>query len=147
MIRLADLYLYYAEALNEANGPTGEAYNYIDLVRERAGLDGVLTSWSSFSTNASKPTTKEGLREIIQQERMIEMSFEGLRFWDMRRWKLAVDLMNQPIKGWNVLQEDLVDYYKVKDLFYPSFSERDYLWPVSENEIINNPTLIQNPGW
>jgi len=147
VIRLADLYLYYAEALNEANGPTGEAYNYIDLVRERAGLDGVLASWSSFSTNASKPTTKEGLREIIQQERMIEMSFEGLRFWDMRRWKLAVDLMNKPIKGWNVLQEDLLDYYKVKDLFYPSFSERDYLWPVAENEIINNPTLIQNPGW
>ena len=147
IIRLADLYLYYAESLNEANGPTSEAYNYIDLVRVRAGLDDVQTSWSNFSNNASKPSTKEGLREIIQQERMIEMSFEGLRFWDMRRWKLAVELMNQPIKGWNVLQEDLDDYYQVIELFKPSFSERDYLWPVSENEIINSPSLIQNPGW
>ncbi len=147
IIRLADLYLYYAEALNEVNGPTSEAYTYIDLVRERAGLDGVQTSWSSFSNNATKPTTKEGLREIIQQERMIEMSFEGLRFWDVRRWKLAVDLMNQPIKGWNVLQEDLDDYYNVVELFKPSFSERDYLWPISETEIINSPSLIQNPGW
>ena len=70
VFRLADLYLMYAEALNEANGPSGEAYQFINLVRERAGLKTVEEAWSTYSNNPNKYTTKEGLREIIQQERI-----------------------------------------------------------------------------
>lgn len=148
IIRLADLYLYYAEALNESKGtPDAAVYEYIDLVRERAGLQKVVTSWATSSNNPSKPLTKNGMRDIIQQERMIEMSFEGNRFWDLRRWKLAKQYMNKPIKGWNVLENSVDDYYTVKTLFNPTFSERDYFWPIPENEIIRNPSLIQNPGW
>lgn len=148
IIRLADLYLYYAEALNEAKAaPDSEVYQYIDLVRQRSGLGSVVSSWSNFSNNPAKPSTKEGMREIIQRERMIEMSFEGSRFWDLRRWKLAKKYMNKPIKGWNVLENSVDDYYNVKVLFTPTFSEKDYLWPIPEDEIIRNPSLIQNPGW
>lgn len=148
IVRLADLYLYYAEALNEVkSAPDGEVYQYIDLVRERAGLNGVIDSWANHSNEPSKPLNKAGMREIIQRERMIELSFEGARFWDLRRWKLADRYMNKPIKGWNVLAQDAEDYYNVKTLYNPSFTEKDYLWPIAENEIINNPNLIQNPGW
>src|SRR5690606_17242538 len=73
VIRLADLYLYYAEALNEANGPTAEAFQWIDMVRERAGIPGVEESWA-MSSDPGKVHSKEGLREIIQQERLIEMA-------------------------------------------------------------------------
>ncbi|MCK0158032.1 RagB/SusD family nutrient uptake outer membrane protein [Cellulophaga sp. F20128] len=148
IIRLADLYLYYAEALNESKtAPDAQVYEYIDLVRERAGLSSVVDSWSAFSSNPSKPTTKNGMREIIQQERMIEMSFEGARFWDLRRWKLAKDYMNKPIKGWNVLENDADDYYTIRTLYNPTYSEKDYLWPIPETETIKDPSLIQNPGW
>ncbi|UOB18442.1 RagB/SusD family nutrient uptake outer membrane protein [Abyssalbus ytuae] len=149
IIRLADLYLYYAEALNEVKAaPDAEVYEYIDLVRKRAGLESVVDSWSSpFSKNPSKPLTKDGMRKIIQQERLIELSFEGSRFWDLRRWKLAKDYMNKPIKGWNVRESEAIDYYTPRVLYNPTFSERDYLWPIPENEIIKTPSIIQNPGW
>lgn len=148
IIRLADLYLYYAEALNEVKGtPDTQVYEYIDLVRERAGLGTVVESWAAHSSDPTKPLSQNGMREIIQHERMIEMSFEGARFWDLRRWKLSKDYMNKPIKGWNVLENDADDYYTVTTLFNPRFSEKDYLWPIPETETIKNPDLIQNPGW
>ena len=148
IIRLADLYLYYAEALNETKAsPDAQVYEYIDLVRERAGLGSVVDSWSAFSNDPSKPTTQTGMRDIIQHERMIEMSFEGARFWDLRRWKLAKNYMNKPIKGWDALEIEEDDYYTVRTLFNPSYSEKDYLWPIPEDETIKDPNLIQNPGW
>lgn len=147
IIRLADLYLLYAEALNEVkNEPDAEVYEYVDRVRARAGLDGVVESWSQHSKNPGKPTTKVGMRSIIQQERMIELAFEGERFWDLRRWKLAKDYMNKPIKGWNVNGTGL-SFYNVTTLYTPKFEFKDYLWPIEENERIKNPNLVQNPGW
>src|SRR5690606_8325207 len=63
-IRLADLYLMYAEALNEAYGPANEtAFQYIDRVRARAGLKGVKESWTTYAKNPGKFTTKEGFRD------------------------------------------------------------------------------------
>jgi hypothetical protein len=148
IIRLADLYLYYAEALNEVKAaPDNEVYQYIDEVRERAGLKGVVESWASNSNQPSKPQSKSGMRDIIRQERMIELAFEGPRFWDLRRWKLTEQYMNKPIKGWSVLDTDPDDYYNVQTLFNPTFTQKDYLWPIAEGEIINNPNLKQNPGW
>ena len=69
LMRLADLYLLYAEALNESlNEPNDEVYYYIDEVRKRAGLKGVKESWSNYSRNPDKPLTKIGMRDIIRQE-------------------------------------------------------------------------------
>ncbi|GHS90864.1 hypothetical protein FACS1894203_0540 [Bacteroidia bacterium] len=83
----------YAEALNEAadneNNRT-EAIKWIDPIRERAGLKGVAESWTNYSTQPEKFHTQRGLREIIQQETLIEFVFEGHRFWDLRRWKTAM---------------------------------------------------------
>ena len=147
-IRLADLYLLYAEALNEVEGPTGEVLRYIDLVRARAGLNGVAESWTNFSLNPAKYTSKEGMREIIHHERLIELSFEGHRFWDLRRWKKAADELNQPIRGWNVFGITEVEYYQIRNLEQQTFvAPRDYLWPISETSLLRNPNLVQNPGW
>lgn len=146
IVRLADLYLLYAEAINEADGPAG-AYEWIDRVRARAGLDGVVESWARASSNPSKPTTQEGFREIVQQERMIEMVFEGQRFWDLRRWKRASEFLNTDIRAWNIEGETTDDYYKVITVGTYKFLNRDYLWPIAEEDLIANSNLVQNPGW
>lgn len=146
-IRLADLYLLYAEALNEAGNAT-EALVWIDKVRERAGLKGVAESWRTHSTNPAKFSSTEGLREIIQRERAIELMFEGSRFWDLRRWKTADEELNQGILGWNIEQESVQGYYQPRLLYAQQFvAPRDYLFPLKQNDLINNPGLVQNPGW
>ena len=147
-IRLPELYLMYAEALNESQGPVADVLAYMDKIRERAGLLGVAESWSRFSNNPGKYTTKEGMREIIQQERGIELSFEGQRFWDLRRWKKAGEVLNQAITGWSVYQDKTADYYRVRTIYTQNFvAPRDYLWPIRTDDIRVNPNLVQNPGW
>ena len=147
IIRLADLYLLYAEALNEIKTtPDEEVYHYVDLIRFRAGLDGVVESWKNHSRNPSKPSTQSGMREIIRQERMIELAFEGQRFWDIRRWKTAEDILSQPIQGWNINGPGL-EFYQVVNIWQADFETKDYFWPIKETEIINNPNLVQNQGY
>ncbi len=148
IIRLADLYLLYAEALNESlDAPNVEVYNNIDIVRERAGLPGVVESWQNYSRYPNKPQTKEGLREIIQQERMIELAFEGKRFWDIRRWKTAHIWLTQPIQGLNPDGSTVDEFNSVRTIHVPSFSTKDYLAPIREHNLRTNPNLVQNPYW
>jgi len=147
VIKLNDLYLLYAEALNEVNGPGDEIYLYLDKIRARAGLPGVEEAWNNYSVNPNKYKTQEGLREIIHRERTIELMFEGQRFWDLRRWKKAVNELNRPITGWDLEQETAQGYYREKVVYNMTFRTRDYLWPLNENTILANPTLVQNPGW
>lgn len=150
IIRLADLYLLYAEALNEASGPSNEVYSYIDMVRERAGLEPVEIAWPKYAKASKKDkyTTKDGLRSIIQQERLIELANEGHRFWEIRRWKRAKEMWNnRPIQGWDIDQAETAAYYRVRTLFTRSFNIKDYLWPINEYNLSVNPKLDQNPGW
>lgn len=146
-IRLADLYLLYAEACNEYYGPNAETYQYLDLVRERAGLKGVVESWSQYSRYPDKPLNQEGLREIVRQERMNELAFEGKRFWDLHRWKTADEELNQVARGWNVQANTAVEYYNVVSLQSLVFTTKDYLWPLQQATLRTNPNLVQNPFW
>ncbi len=146
IIRLSDLYLLYAEALNE-NGKIAEAQGYVDKIRSRAGLDGVVQAWNDHSNFPNRPNAIETLRAIIQQERMIELAFEGHRFWDLRRWKRAEEFLNKPVRAWNIEGEDTDTYYNVISVGNFQFFGRDYLWPISEGDIIANGNLVQNPGW
>ncbi|WP_080906052.1 RagB/SusD family nutrient uptake outer membrane protein [Parabacteroides sp. Marseille-P3160] len=147
IIRMADLYLLYAEALNEIDGPSEMAFRFIDLVRRRAGLDGVLDSWEKHSKIPNKPETKEGLRDIIQQERMIELSFESKRFWDLRRWKKAQSIIPGPIRAWNIEANNEGEYYQVLTLDNLNFTTKEYLWPIRTYSIRVNNNLVQNPFW
>ena len=146
-LRLADLYLLYAEALNECDKGEDAIY-WLDKVRERAGLKGVKESWDTYATT-KKYATQTGLREIIHRERTLEMMFEGSRFWDLRRWKEAEkQLNNKPLSGWAIDQESPEGYYNRQTLYTQHFiAPRDYLWPIKEQDIIVNPNLVQNPGW
>lgn len=150
MIRLAELYLNHAEALNEANGPTPEVYAALNEVRQRAGVPDVEVVWSDATKakTVNKHTTLSGMREIIQTERMIELSFEGHRYYDLRRWLLADQHFNAPVMGWSVDETNEDDYYQVQDVGQRSFNKnRDYLHPISTDELARNSNLIQNPGW
>lgn len=150
-MRLADLILLYAEALNEvADTPANreKAIEQLDQIRARVGLKGVVRSWKDFSTNPNKPSSQDGLREIIHQERDIELAFEHSRVWDTRRWKKAVDTQNGYVQGWNVKGKTATQYYQLVNLFEQNFvAPRDYLWPISITEMLKNPNLVQNPGW
>jgi hypothetical protein len=146
-IRLADLYLLYSEALNEINGYSAETTQWINLVRERAGLESVESAWSQYSIDPTKYQNKDGLREIIQQERSIELMFEGQRLWDLKRWKKAHIVLNQPIKAWDITQASAPGYYSEILLANQRFEMRDYLWPIEISELQINRNLVQNPGW
>jgi len=148
IMRLANLYLMYAEALNEYSGPSEEVFTYIDKVRKRAGLEGVRESWAQYSNNPDKPNGLTGLRDIIQRERTIELAFEGKRFWDIRRWK-QIDVMNEQPQGWSILGETAEDFYKVAPMAKVpvEFSAKDYLWPIRVGDLVINRNLVQNYGW
>ena len=150
MVRLSESYLNYAEALNEFSGPSQEVYDALNKIRERAGIPLVEEAWSNatYAATLNKHTTQDGLREIIQQERMIELAFEGHRYYDIRRWKLAEKYFTTPIQGWSVDEDSETNYYQIMDVSQRSFNTpRDYLQPISFTELSRNPNLIQNPGW
>jgi hypothetical protein len=146
--RLAEFYLSYAEARNEyLDAPDDSVFVYIDKVRQRAGLKGVKTSWQNFSSQPTKPTTQSGVRDIIHQERSIELAFEGKRLWDLRRWMRSQEEMNLPIAGWNIRGKEPAEFYTKTILFRPSFSPKDYFWPIKVENLTKNSHLIQNFGW
>ena len=126
-------------------------YDNIDMVRERAGILPVREAWEQYSTNPVLVTTKEGMRNIIRQEFNIEFAFEGQRFWNLRRWQIAHEELNEPLYGWNVLGKDADSFYNhgepVMVWSKRGFSApRDYFWPIRSEEA-QVSGVVQNPGW
>lgn len=146
-MRLADLYLLYAEAANEFEGPGAKSYQYLDIVRERAGLPTVVDSWTNYSKYPTKYTTKDGLRDIIRRERRVELMFESKGYWDLLRWKTAQQVMSQPVEAWNRDEKTPERYYIPTVLFQRNFKKRDYFVPIREYELQRNKNLLQSPGW
>lgn len=152
IVRLSDLYLLYAEALNECKAqPDASVYEYIQKVRTKAGLDketgSLVNTWATYSINPTKPTTQNGMREIIRRERMIELAFEAQRFYDLRRWKLAMTYFNRPIRGWNVSEKTEEGFYQPMVIFAKKFTPRDYFWPIRLKDLYVNTNLDQSPMW
>jgi len=149
LIRLADLYLLYSEALNEIkSAPDNEVYEWIDKVRDIVGLKGVVESWKN-SRYPNRPSNKDDMRSIIHQERLIELAFEGQRFWDLRRWKMADKSRTYTPLGWNSRGSTAADYYTVtvQAARNVKFMNRDYLWPISNSDMMGNANLVQSYGW
>ena len=151
IIRLTDLYLLYAEAVNEAEGPNGfhsdKMFEYLDAVRSRAGIPGVKAAWDSHSNSPGYYNTQYGLRNIIHRERLIELSFESQRYWDIRRWKEAPNEYSKGIYGWTVTGSAPEDYYVRKLIATQTFGLKDYFWPIYTYYLDRNPNLVQNLGW
>lgn len=152
LIRMAELYLMQAEAWNEYEGPSQKVYDALDVVRERAGIPDVVTAWKSYSKDPGRVDSKEGMRGIIRQETNIELAFEGQRFWNLRRWKIAHEALNEKQYGWNILGEDARSFYNNFNGPVVVWSRgkftvpRDYLFPIKAEEVLISG-VIQNPGW
>lgn len=139
-IRLAEIYLNYAEALNEYNGPVDDVYIYINKVRNRSGLPDLPSG-----------LTQAQIREKIMHERRVEFAFEGYRYFDVRRWNIAGTIDNKEITGMNITAgNNLADpnYYKRVIVEKRVFeSPKHNLWPIPQSEIDKCPNLGQNPKW
>lgn len=137
LYRLAEAYLGYAEALNEAQSRNvTEALTYINFVRERAGIP-----------NYSGGTSYEEIKQLIQTERRIEFNCEGIRFNDIRRWKIGEQMLNGPFMGMNRLGTSDADFHKRVKYRQRVFNSKMYVWPVPIKEIDKNPKLTQAPGY
>ena len=152
IVRVADLYLMKAEALNEYYGPSQEVYDAINEVRRRAGIPDVEESYANpewvTDEALNKHLTQEGMREIILRERANEFAFEfGHRFWDMQRWKRSVSEFSRPISGWNYLGANANSFFNQTIVQGRKWKITDCLWPIDNREMDRNARLIQNPGW
>jgi starch-binding outer membrane protein, SusD/RagB family len=143
-LRYAEVLLNYAEAKNEAAGPDQSVYSAVEQVRQRAGL-------SPYQLPAG--LSKEQMRERIRHERYIELSFENKRYWDIRRWKVATELLNgKKYHGMFITQADddtPPTKYDVRPVDSQPlvFQDKMYLMPLPQREIEKNPNLKQNQGW
>src|SRR5690606_25295983 len=121
MLRYAEVLLSYAEAQNELVGPDQSVVDAMDAIRNRAGLSNLPTG-----------LTKDDMRELIRQERRIELAFEGIRYYDLKRWRIAEDVLNNVTDG-------ILSYF---------FEERFYLWPLPQTEIDKSQGVLeQNPDY
>ncbi|MFT4093877.1 MAG: RagB/SusD family nutrient uptake outer membrane protein [Niabella sp.] len=141
-LRLAQIYLDYAEALNEVDPGNTDILKYVNLIRVRAGLPG----YGSGDSDIEAPTTQSTVREVIRHERQIELAFENVRYFDLRRWLIAEETMGANVYGMNVYA-DGDDFYEKTLTYNRRFLQRDYLWPVPNDEILKDKYLVQNPGW
>lgn len=141
-IRLGEVLLNYAEAQNEANnGPDVNVYSAINQVRNRANLPDLPTG-----------LTKEQMKEKIIQERKVELAFEGHRFWDLRRWKLAESVLNNKyfhgMKITDVNGVKTFERFELNMLPKQVFLPKHYLMPINQAELEKNPNLGgNNPGY
>jgi hypothetical protein len=147
IIRLADLYLMKAEALNEYEGPSQKVYEAINKVRERAGIPKVEDAWKNAKIHPNYHQDQNGLREIILRERSIEFAFEGHRFWDMLRHNRAPSEFSAPLWGWDPDGTTAETFFTLQIKQARSFTVKDCLWPITVDELNTNSKLIQNPGW
>lgn len=146
IFRYAEILLNYAEALNEADAEANKATieNCLIQLRKRAGIEagdgaryGLPENWG-----------QEAMRKIIRNERRIELAFEEHRFWDIRRWKIAEEVMNEPVRGVEITkQADGTFRYKEVNVRTSSFEEKMYWYPIPRKEMEGNTKLTQNPGW
>ncbi len=131
----------YAEAQFEL-GNEGVARQYINLVRKRPSVN---------MPDIDATVTGAALRERLYKERRVELAFEGHRFWDVRRWKIAMDVENRPLFGMDIVKDVAtgVKTYTPAKKLDRKFEEKMYLIPIETNEVRRNanPGFAQNPGW
>ncbi|HEY4154427.1 MAG TPA: RagB/SusD family nutrient uptake outer membrane protein [Puia sp.] len=143
VFRLAEAYLNYAEALNEAQGPVPEAYDAVNTIRERSGMPDLPTGLS-----------QSDFRLRVQNERTVELAYEEHRFWDVRRWLIAENdgIMNGTMWGLTITPypapvPDNTDFsYLPYAREVRVFSKREYLHPFPNGEMLKG-YLVQNPGY
>lgn len=137
LLRYAEVLLAYAEAKIELGQIDASVYDAINQVRQRPDVD---------MPPIEPGKTQEELRQIVRHERMVELAFEGQRFFDVRRWRIADDILNGPIYGLTYeTEEGELDTWRFL-VFQRHFAEPDYLWPIPQKEV-ELTGMRQNPGY
>ena len=154
IFRMSEIYLNYAEAANEAYGPTGRApgaslstLEAVNKIRNRVGMPNVNSMYSG---------SQDLLRKRIRNERAIELAYEGHRYTDLRRWKTAHLPENQKVEflemRWQGGESSIYpsgysyDYIDQADK-RKTFTDRNYWWPIPSSEIEAVPSFKQTTGW
>lgn len=139
LIRLAEIYLNYAEALNEAQPGNADIKIYVDKVRQRSGV--------------AMPVLPAGLdqsqmRDAIRHEDRVEFAFEDHRLWDLRRWMLAETVLSAPLKGVQITKNaDLTFSYQVITIEERRFDPKMYFYPIPQSDLNIAKGWVQNPLW
>lgn len=140
IFRLAEIYLNYAEAMFEL-GDENKCREFINKVRARASVN---------MPPIPNTVTGEALRQRLYNERRIELAFEGHRFFDIRRWKIATIVENRPVFGMDIIKtlpNGPTVYTPVQILQKNQYVDKMDLMPIERAEIQRNPELTQTPGW
>jgi starch-binding outer membrane protein, SusD/RagB family len=141
LFRVNELYLYYAEALNEFSGPVGDAYTAVNAIRNRSKMP-------NFPTGMSQDQFRQKLRNEIA----IELMGDDHRFWDIKRWLIAEDegVMKGTFEGLQITRVGTAPNYTYTWKPYTfetrTFNKNMYLHPFPLQEVLKG-NLIQNPGW
>ncbi|MBC7867673.1 MAG: RagB/SusD family nutrient uptake outer membrane protein [Gloeobacteraceae cyanobacterium ES-bin-316] len=136
--RMAEIYLNYAEALNEYSPGAADIKIYVDRVRTRTGV----------AMPGMPEGTQAEVRQRIRNERRIELAFEDHRSWDVRRWMIAPATIGVPVRGVKVIQTSPgVFTYTAQTVESRVFQPKMYLFPISQVELSVAPGLVQNPLW
>ncbi|WFE84258.1 RagB/SusD family nutrient uptake outer membrane protein [Parabacteroides chongii] len=137
VIRLAEMYITFAECALQTGKDKDKALRYINAIRKRAGM----------------PEATELNEKIVRYERRIELAFEGLRYFDLKRWDLGPTLLN----GWAIGSRNGTidsktgkvtwsdDFIKLEERIFQA--KRNYLLPIPQTELDRNPNMKQNPGY
>lgn len=137
LMRYADVLLMYAEAKIELDEIDASVYDAINQIRQRPTVEMPVISPGQ---------SQEELRQILRDERAVELAFEGLRIFDINRWEIgevkAGLLQGMLYQDQNTGAWEILDYGTEAN-----FVERDYLWPIPQSEMDINDVLDQNTGY
>ncbi|HET6556958.1 MAG TPA: RagB/SusD family nutrient uptake outer membrane protein [Prolixibacteraceae bacterium] len=142
--RLAEMYLNYAEAMNEVDGPTAAVREAVNLVRARSGV---------IELPVEMTGDKKSMRQRIQRERAIELSFEEHRWWDARRWsageegELAAKWFGGPFNRMVITKSGSTVTYNEETYFTRIYQPHNNLYQIPLGEMYKNPLFVQNPGY
>ncbi len=138
ILRLAEIYLNYAEALNECQPGNPDIAKYVNDIRKRAGMPDLPAGLS-----------QDAMRDRIRRERRIELAFEEHRIWDLRRWMIAPEVLSSPIEGIQITRNPADSTFSYQKVFVENrvFRPEMNLYPIPQSEIAIATGLIQNPLW
>lgn len=145
--RLGEAYLNYAEALNESDPGNVEILYYLNKIRERAGIRQYTTGATDENYIQVDLNDQAEMRKLIRAERRVELSCEGIRYDDLRRWKEAENVLNGDFYGMNFSGKDPSSFY-VRTPYLKRVYKKAYYWfPIHQSEMDKNDKLVQSPYW
>lgn len=145
--RLGEAYLNYAEALNESDPGNGDILVYLNKIRERAGIRQYTTGATDDNFIHVDLNDQAEMRKLIRAERRVELSCEGIRYDDLRRWKEAENVLNGDFYGMNFSGRDNSSFYVLTPYLKRVYKKAYYWFPIHQSEMDKNDKLVQSPYW